>query len=182
MGKRAPKVQTTSIESAVSDAFSGMSDLKDELENWYDNLHENFQNGSKGEELQEAMGCIDEACEPTIPDCLTEGPELPEVTYYEAKGSSRSARRDTYVAMLDGAIDAANTYIETLNALEYDDDGKLKQPEGEEEKGDPGEVDSDWPEDSDTRDSWVNDIESFVSECEDAKSSYENVNFPGMYG
>ncbi len=176
--KQTFKTHTTAIDSAVSDAFSGMDELKDELQNWYDNLPESFQNGSKGEALQEAIGNIEGASEVDIPDCLTNGPELPEVTYSESTRTSRSARRDTCVSMLNGAADAGREYVETLNALEYED-GKLK-PSGI--KTTSMLEDEGWPEDEDTRDAWVSEIETFVDDCENAASEYENVEFPGMYG
>ena len=38
---------------------SEVESLKDELQDWYDNLPENFQNGDKGSELQEAIEALD---------------------------------------------------------------------------------------------------------------------------
>jgi uncharacterized protein YukE len=43
----------------ISDSTSSVEELKEELENWYDNLPENFQNGMKGDELQEAIDALD---------------------------------------------------------------------------------------------------------------------------
>lgn len=170
---------TTSIESAVADAYSNMDELKDELESWYDNLPESFQNGSKGEALQEAAGNIGNVDEVTVPDILLNGPDLPEATYSSSNRSSRSARRDVCASMLAGAADAARAYVETLNALEYDEDGKLKDatPEGTEELESDG-----FPATEDARDAAIDAIETFIEECENAQSEYENVEFPGMYG
>lgn len=43
----------------IGEARSELESLRDELQEWYDNLPENFQNGSKGEELQEAIDALD---------------------------------------------------------------------------------------------------------------------------
>lgn len=177
MAKKAPKQQSTDIESAVSDAYSGMDELKDELQGWYDNLHENFQNGSKGEALQEAINTIEYVSEVTVPPCLC-GANVPSVTYYEGKGSSRAARRDTYVAMLDGAVSAAEDFKSSLEEMEFDEDGNRKR---ELTEGEDVEEDG-WPGTESERDTWVDEIDTFVGECEEAKSEYENVEFPGMYG
>jgi hypothetical protein len=173
------KTQTTSIESAVSDAYSGMEELKDELQNWYDNLPESFQNGSKGDALQSAIDQIDCASEITVPDCLCNGPDLPEVSYDESVKTSRSARRDTCVSMLNGAADAARDYIDTLNELEFDEDGNRKRTLTE---GDDDVEEDGYPTTEDERDSWVSEIEDFANECENNVGEYEAVEFPGMYG
>jgi hypothetical protein len=47
-------------ETLISDAKCIVDDLKGEVEGWYENLPENFQNGEKGEQLQEAMDKLDE--------------------------------------------------------------------------------------------------------------------------
>lgn len=39
----------------VGDAKSEFESLRDELQEWYDNLPENFQNGDKGNDLQTAI-------------------------------------------------------------------------------------------------------------------------------
>jgi hypothetical protein len=55
---RADRLQ--SALGAVSDARSEVESLKEELESWYDNLPESFQNGEKGEALQSAVSELDD--------------------------------------------------------------------------------------------------------------------------
>lgn len=177
MSKTAPA--STDIESAVNDSYSGMAELKDELQNWLDNIPENLQNGSKADELREAIDAIEGVSEITVPDCLTDGKDVPSVTYYASKKTSRSGRRDTLTSMLSGAADAAREYIELLNELGYHDEGSLKLMPGlleaERESWSVG-----LPQTADERDSWVTDCEAFIEEVENAQSEYDNVNFPGM--
>ncbi len=44
----------------VEDARSEVEALKDELQEWYDNLPEAFQGGEKGEQLQTAIDALEE--------------------------------------------------------------------------------------------------------------------------
>ena len=46
-------------QADVESAKDTATELKDELQNWYDNLHENFQNGDKGNEIQEAIDALE---------------------------------------------------------------------------------------------------------------------------
>jgi hypothetical protein len=166
-GKKAPELVSIGVESAVQDAFSGMQELKDELQEWYDNLPENFQNGSKGEQLQEAMDAIDGVYEVDTPDAA----QGLETQYMPVKGRSRAARRDGFVAMLSAAADAARQHADFLQGLEYDEDGD--------------EVDGsnpDAPATEDERDTQVSELETFADEVENAVSEFEAVEFPGMYG
>lgn len=52
--------KTTSILGAIEEALSTSEELRDELQNWFDNLPEQFQEGSKGDELQEAIDALEE--------------------------------------------------------------------------------------------------------------------------
>jgi len=167
-----PKTQTISIESAVSDAFSGMEELKDELQNWLDNMPENMQQGSKADQLNEAIDAIECVSSIDVPDCLSTGPSLPDVTYSEYSGS-RAKRRDTFTSMLSGAADAAREYADELRGLEYHEETGTLTAEQQEEG---------WPEDDDTRNTWVDECDTFADECENAQSEYDGVEFPGQRG
>ena len=62
MSKKQPQAPiTTTLGGAAEDAKSCLEELRDELQDWYDNLPEQFQVGEKGEELTEALdaiGCV----------------------------------------------------------------------------------------------------------------------------
>ena len=45
----------TEAQSLISDAKCEMEILRDELQEWHDNLPENLQQGSKADEIQEAI-------------------------------------------------------------------------------------------------------------------------------
>lgn len=46
-------------ESSLEDAKSVVTELKDEMQNWYDSIPENLQNGSKASEVQEAIDALE---------------------------------------------------------------------------------------------------------------------------
>jgi Asp-tRNA(Asn)/Glu-tRNA(Gln) amidotransferase A subunit family amidase len=58
-----PIKQTGTILGAVEEARSMCEELLDELQNWYDNMPEQFQNGEKGSQLEEAIRQLEEAAE-----------------------------------------------------------------------------------------------------------------------
>lgn len=175
MGKtKFVKCDTTAV-SAASDAWSGMEGLKEELESWYENLHENFQNGQKGEELQEAIQQIDAASEPSAPYSAEEI----NISYDAPTGTkqSRSTQCSGHVNAMTAAAEGARSRVEELNQLEYTDDGVLLID------GKPvtDETDTSEPRNEDERDSIVSELEEFADECEGCASEWEQVSFPGMY-
>ena len=48
------------VQSLITDALAQTEELKGELEEWKDNLPENLQNGSKAQELEDAISNLDE--------------------------------------------------------------------------------------------------------------------------
>jgi predicted RNase H-like nuclease (RuvC/YqgF family) len=48
------------VQSLIADALAQTEELKGELEEWKDNLPENLQNGSKAQELEDAISNLDE--------------------------------------------------------------------------------------------------------------------------
>lgn len=43
------------IQGNISEQKAGLEELRDELQNWLDNMPENLQNGQKAEEIQTAI-------------------------------------------------------------------------------------------------------------------------------
>jgi hypothetical protein len=62
---------TFSVTSVIPDAIAELESLRDELQDWYDNLPEAFQSGDKGDQLQEAISSLDNvANELDVPEYL----------------------------------------------------------------------------------------------------------------
>jgi len=182
----ARKAKTTpvnvTVADAVSTAFCQIEELKDEIQSWYDNLPENFQNGDKGSQLQEAIDALESTSEPDVPDSASDI----EVSFSEATGRlSRARRRDNACAAIEAAEQAVRDRIQELSDLVYNEDGKLVIDGRVMERSDEdaaNEEPHDYPYTEDERDSAITDLEAFADELENARVEWESVEFPGMYG
>lgn len=154
------------VADAVSFGADELTTLRDELQEWRDNLPESLQSGSKADQLDEAISALDDADCFNAPDCVTESAEDGDgdscgyvgglrftVLVSTKKRLSRSARRDEACAVLRGAVDAMNEALEA----EYD------------------------PED-DRYEATRDDIESCITDIESLIDNAEGADFPGMYG
>lgn len=66
-------------EGEISNAKSTAEELRDECQEWYDNLPENFQNGDKGSQLQEAIDALEsliQSLEDAEGNCSVEFPGM----------------------------------------------------------------------------------------------------------
>jgi hypothetical protein len=154
--KRTPVEGT--IDMAVDTCFSEMEGLRDELQDWYDNLSENFQNSSKGEALQEAIDSIESVDRPDVPT-EPEALAILKCDWIEDRSRklSRSGRRDNAINALSAAKDAAQAWVDEQ------EDKKAENPSEEHLQ-------------------MVQNVEEFVDALGEAQSSFEDVQFPGMYG
>lgn len=110
---------TIDLGSVVSGAQSDLESLKDELDDWYNNLPDSFQNGEKGEMLQSAVDQLDSAI-----GYLNDVPEsLKEIEVYVEPGSgtSRADRGSQAAYELRQAADAL------AEAMEKEQDEEKKQ-------------------------------------------------------
>lgn len=173
--KKQPTAYDDLITDAVSTSFDNIEELKGELENWYENLPESFQSGEKGDQLQEAIDGL-ESQAPDVPECLSEIRASYELTL--KRRMSRADRCSECILILDAVITAAETEKDRLADLDFNDDGVQIDENDQPVKTDDGVA----PMDEDERDNSVSEIESFISECEEAKTNWECVEFPRMYG
>jgi hypothetical protein len=102
---------TVNITELVSDAFSEFNGLADELQEWYDNLPESFQNGEKGETLQSASDILQSLQEPTVPDFLSGV----QTVFVPSKANSRPQRCAEAVRMLEEVIEKLSDETDTEN-------------------------------------------------------------------
>lgn len=150
---------TATLDDLVSDAFSIFEELNGELQDWYDNLPESFQSGSKGDELQEATGILENLSAPDVPECL----QSVNVVYLPGLDvSSRADRNGEATGQLQAVYDTVEKILDTGKIVQVNDDGDVL-PERDIT--------------SDERD----ELESFRDEIDNAKNEAEGVSFPGMY-
>lgn len=146
--RKKPVEHSIKINDGISHAFGAIEELKDELQNWRDNLPESKQQSGKADELDEAIQGLEQDSEPEIPNAVEEWDV--QYTYAPARKASRADRRDEAVAI--------------LNAIAEKCQGVVEDPQGA------------YDEDE------LNEIRTFAEACSDAVTSWENVEFPGMFG
>jgi len=122
------KHYTTTAGSLISDAYSELECLKDELQDWYDNLPPQFQDGDKGSILQDSISSLENFSEPDVPKFAEELP----VFYLPALGiNSRASRCSEASNMLQAALDACEEKIAYLD-INWSDMPGLTQEKAEE--------------------------------------------------
>ena len=148
----------STISGAVSDAFSTIEALQDEMSEWASNMEgNNMEHLPKYDTVSEARDTLENANdEPDVPGKLPEGLE-DKVQYSTIKKRrlSRSDRRD-------GATSALEATAEHIEKFLDDHD----------------EQHACWQADGVDRDEWVSLQEKLV----EVKDEIESVEFPGMYG
>ena len=163
------------VEGAFSSARDDMTDLKQEIEDWKDNLGgNNMEHLPKYEEVSECYDALDSGVS------TLEGIEVPEVLQgYAANytidtrqsAQSRNGRMADAMNALDAAKSACEARLEENEALEAD--------EAEDFDGDPDAFITE--EMVDEREAQRTEVEEFQTELENAYGELENVSFPGMY-
>ena len=98
--------------SIIESAQAEVEELKEELESWYDNLPENFQNGMKGDELQEAIDALD-----NLSDSMNEATSLLSDLVKEADKSAKGK----HPMDLDEAKDTLQSVIDSLDEMSCPD-------------------------------------------------------------
>lgn len=121
--KRA-RFKSTTVKTTVADIVSGsigdLEALKEELEQWKENIEEKFSTTEKYSQLEEAVDAL-EISEPDIEDELG-NIEVEYQTVNPKSIKSRSARCNEATRLLSAAIDALNAAAEDDDQLEGAED------------------------------------------------------------
>jgi hypothetical protein len=112
---------TTDISCLVDDAFDEFECLRDELQEWYDALPESFQNGDKGDALQNSVDALDCLERPDVPD---EVGKFACVFFPSAKCTSRADRCSEAAGKLRAVIDRLQ---EALDEDDEKEEGKMEE-------------------------------------------------------
>lgn len=168
------KQYTKNLANQVEDAFSEFESLGGEMQDWFDSLPQQFQDGDKGSQLQDAQSTLEGISAPDVPDSLA----TLQVHHVPAiKCNSRSDRLYEACSILNSVI----SVLEDLQQFEWSSTNLLAE----------------WPE-------WAlgpkpilpianlieltemliegtTDAADFMNELQEAISNAESVEFPGMF-
>jgi hypothetical protein len=152
------KRYSTTVESLVDDGYSAIEELRDEMQECYDNMPESLQGGDIGQRRQEAADALDNIAgnRPDVPEQVA-GETLVFLPALDQE--SRAKRAANAADMLSSAAGAIREWI----------DAEPEKKEGE-------SVTEDEPESR----------EDIANECADTLENdaeeLSSVEFPGMYG
>lgn len=106
----AATVRKMSVESAISEAFSELEELGNEMREWSDNLQDNFSGTAKAEAVGDAADTLEGL---SVPDVAGSVADI-EVTITDLKPRkkpySRAARRDQAVYILESCVQALTEF------------------------------------------------------------------------
>jgi len=182
MGRRYKTVIVKmTIAEALSSGHSELEELKNEMEEWRDNLSgNNMEHLPKYDEVSEVVDTLENAVDNLdVDDIVSQLEEagvnvgveieVSEDRPYGSKGSPRWMRCGNACALLEAAESEARSQIEQINEereekAEHDTDGEEKEGEAAEESEDVDPID-----------------ESILDPIEECRGECEGVDFPTMY-
>ncbi len=170
---------TATATDHVEQATSIFQDLQEQMQSWYDGMPENFQNGEKGEAVQEAASQLEDAANDTIdvPEIIAELP----VIVFPGECSSRSDQCNDACMMLDKVAEAAEELKEKMEA-----ETTYMPDWAKEEHGFNGYAVADMDEIfragfQDIRTKIIDALDDLAGKCREVISNAEGIEFPGMY-
>jgi len=143
----------TPLSSLLSDAFCDIEALGEEINEWWENMGENLQCSSKGEELEECFGVLEYIEEVTIDNDALENIKISFIPTPAQDVTSRGDRLQECVSMI-------TLVKEYLSELVEDEDNETLPLTDEEKES--------------IQDEAIDPLDEVLSEL-------ENVYFPSMY-
>jgi hypothetical protein len=157
--KKAATPISTTVGAAISDGFSELLTLGEEMREICDNTPENLQSSSKYEEREAAADALENLSEPDVPESVADIAVNFSIMPHKRSYVSRSDRRHEAIQYLQAAIDVLNENVEAW-----------REAEKELVAADP-----------DKTDPRISDAEELIEEVQEAIDEGEAVEFPGMY-
>lgn len=142
---------TTKVGDVISDLYSTVGELGGELRQWHDNMPENLQSGTKGQEVEAAAEALEAVSEIDVPSEVVDlEVKLPPPS--KNKKLSRAKRMANVVACARIALDSVQSWVENERADNEDNDEFDNEP--------------------------VEEIETFVGDMNDQLDELDNIEFP----
>jgi hypothetical protein len=118
------KIETRKLSAAdaLSEAFSEITSLGEEMREAFDNTPEVFQSSEVGTRREEAADALESISEVEAPEYLADVIVTAAVRKYGRRGPSRAARHDDATALMSMVIDV----IREIEDTEADDDRRTE--------------------------------------------------------
>jgi chromosome segregation ATPase len=167
------KTEMASVGGLIDEFYSTCSDLRDELQEWKDNIEEKFSGTDKYNTLEESVNNLEGFCE-NVPDYEIDGfdasAQHETIRYPLKKKASRRDRMGQAMEAANIAVSLIEAEIEKIeNALEEANDQDVESETGTDHDVDALEA---------TKDA----LTELKDQLENDVSEAENVEFPGMFG
>jgi hypothetical protein len=108
------KAFTSSVQSLVEEAFSVFESLRDEYQDWRDNLPEALQDGSKASELDDAIQQLEELGEPDLPSWAD------QIQVFHLPSSDVSSRPKQLAEATDAIRDCVTEIERLIDSGDYE--------------------------------------------------------------
>lgn len=150
--------KTGSIADAISEGFSELQSLRDEMTEWKDNIEEKFGQTEKFDRVSECADALDEIADQED-ECVPSVHAEDSVDWVFSKKKSKKSPYPRWLRIQNAvnALEAAKAQLETL--VEVDDD--------EDEN----------PEDEDRM-----EMQNCIDKLDEVIEAANSVEFPGMFG
>lgn len=157
----------TSVAAAIPDALSEIESLRDEMQEWADNMEEKLSHTEKYERVREAADALESAVtDVDVPEFADQTISCVEMLPGR-KGLARWKRLSNAVAALSAAKDAMEVQRDELREIDDDEvPAEVAALIGDERT--PSEA-------ADELDSVIEEVDNIINEA-------EGVEFPGMFG
>ena len=106
----AATVRTMTVEAAISEAFSDLEELANEMREWADNLEEHFSGQEKTERVAEVADTLENLSAPDIDAALADISVTITDLKRRSRPYSRADRRSQAVYVIETCIQALNEF------------------------------------------------------------------------
>lgn len=131
MTRKHTPAQTYSVGQLIDTAFAEVATLAQEMQDWYDNMHENLQDGDKGQRVEEAASALESVDQPEVPDLLdaVTAQHTPSTKKRQSRADRLSEARDLLqlaaecarerAEVLAGFADECENAVSELDSVEF---------------------------------------------------------------
>lgn len=202
---------TVTLANAISEGYSELQILRDEMTEWADNMEEKLSHTTKYEAVRGAADELDQVCdgpsaspEHLLPAGLSET-QIQVQTYQNPRGLSRAQRRDNATAYLETVVGLLEDHLENLkadaeaDAAEAADNARGEVEDAAEDAAAEAKAKGEAPEaltteeinsaaEAAAEDARANHQEKLdalselIDELQNTVDTAQSVEFPGMYG